>query len=155
MLTSILRFHPGVQPKNNSQVYDERNVPHAKRASTIYWALADYRQALFEQTSKGWPVVRHTMLHYFNDPKTHDLESQGMMGRDIIFAPIFKKHQTSVSIYLPKDQWVHLWTGKEYDCSERGREVTIKAPLGQPAILYLKGSPTGEKLRKMFINKEL
>lgn len=156
MFTSLLRFHPGLQPNNNSQAFHPEMVPTLKRATDIYCALSDYRRDRFvEANEKGWPVVRHMMLHYFEDPKTHDLQNQFMFGRDFIVAPVFKESQTTVSAYLPKDQWVHLWTGKAFDCSQSGQKVNVDAPLGQPGVFYLKGSKTGEKLRNLVVRGEI
>jgi sulfoquinovosidase len=41
---------------------------------------------------------------------------------------------------------VHLWTGKTYGAATGGQRVTVKAPIGEPAVFYRKGSAVGAQL---------
>ena len=51
--------------------------------------------------------------------------------------PVVNEHQESMDVYLPDDQWVHLWTGDHY---EGGKEVHVSCPVGYPPVFYRKKS---------------
>ena len=57
-------------------------------------------------------------------------------------APVYEEDKEEWELYLPDDNWVHFWTGKEYT----GGEIMVKAPLGQPPVFYRKNS----KYRELF-----
>ncbi|MEJ5223944.1 MAG: alpha-glucosidase [Anaerolineales bacterium] len=144
--TSIFRTHEGNQPDNNIQFYsDDDTLDAFARWATVYAALFDYRKTLIEEaTDLGLPVVRHPFIHYPNDPEIWEISYQEfMLGSDFLIAPVLDEGATSVRVYLPSGDWVHLWSGKTYP----GRAwVTVDAPLGQPGVFYRAGSPWGEKL---------
>ena len=67
-------------------------MDHFARMSKVYKALAFYRRNLFQEAwPKGWPVVRHLMLHYPEDPKAHQVDDQFLLGSEILVAPIKNK----------------------------------------------------------------
>ena len=125
-------------------------MDHFARMSKVYKALAFYRRNLFQEAwLKGWPVVRHLMLHYPEDPKAHQVDDQFLLGSEILVAPIKNKCWTwphcpyDKELYLPPGPWIHLWTGKEHGSASSGATVTVQAPIGQPAVFYRKGSVVG------------
>lgn len=161
--TAVFRTHEGNQPMENAQVYtDDEAMQHFARMSKVYKALAFYRKTLFaEARDKGWPVVRHMMLHYPDDPKAHENNDQFLLGSQILVAPIKNKCfvapcRYNKKVYLPKGQWVHLWTGQVYGKTDRSEEITVQAPIGQPAVFYPSGSMVGatfvQNLRTLGIN---
>ena len=38
-----------------------------------------------------------------------------------------------MEVYLPNDEWIHLWTGNKYLGSNN---VKIKCPIGYPPVFY-------------------
>ncbi len=60
----------------------------------------------------------------------------------MLVAPVVEAGAVRKEVYLPKDEWIHLWTGKQY----KGGRVTVDAPIGYPPVFYLKSS----KFEKMF-----
>nr|WP_330165231.1 hypothetical protein [Iocasia fonsfrigidae] len=48
-------------------------------------------------------------------------------------------------VYLPEDNWAHLWTGEEY----QGGIVEIDAPLGCPPVFYRKNSDYVELFKEL------
>ena len=83
------------------------------------------------------PPIRHTWLHYEDQPELRQLQYQFLYGRDILVAPVTKPGKELAEAVLPSDTWVHLWTSREF----RGGEVTIEAPLGYPPVFYRAESP--------------
>jgi alpha-glucosidase len=149
--TSAFRTHEGNQPAANAQVYtDAEAMAHFARMSKVYKALAFYRSQLFQEAwTKGWPVVRHLMLHYPDDAKAHRTDDQFLLGSEILVAPIKNKCWTwpycpyDKETYFPAGEWVHLWTGEVFGNGAKGTMGTVKAPLGSPAVFYRKGSTVG------------
>ena len=145
--TAAFRTHEGNQPGENAQVYsDDEAMAHFARLSKVYAALSDYRTTLFaEAQDKGWPVVRHLLLHYPDDPVAYGISDQFMLGADLMVAPIKNKCWTwpycpyDKELYLPAGEWVHLWTGAVYGDSD-GERVTVSAPIGEPAVFYRRGA---------------
>ena len=149
--TAVLRTHEGNQPGANAQVYDAGpTLAHFARMSKVYKALAFYRQTLFaEAASRGYPVVRHLLLSYPTDPESWRIDDEFMLGSEILVAPVRNKCFTvpfcpyDKEVYLPPGAWVHLWSGLEHGSATKGTRVSVKAPLGEPAVFYRKGSRVG------------
>lgn len=147
--TAALRTHEGNQPMVNAQVYsDTGSRDHFARLSRVYRALRTYRRQLYaEAQQKGWPVVRALWLHAPEDARALDEADEFTLGRDLLVAPILNKCFTwpacpySKDVYLPPGEWVHLWTGTVYGNATTGSDVTVAAPIGEPAVFYRKGSP--------------
>lgn len=152
--TAVLRTHEGNQPSSNAQAYDAgETLQHFARMSKIYKALGFYRKELYaEAESRGYPLVRTLFLEFPDDAGSWDVDDELMLGSEILVAPVKNKCFTKPicpydkEVYLPPGQWVHLFTGAPYGRVGQGMKVTVKAPIGQPAVFYKKGSRVGEKL---------
>ena len=153
----IFRTHEGNEPDKNVQFYtDADSLQTFSYWAKIYAAFADYRQKLMqEMTTKGYPLIRHLMLHYPHDPKVYAIEHQFLYGNEFLVAPVLKKGQTTVNVYLPQGKWVHLWSQTNYDCSDEGKSVDIAAPLGKPAVFYRQDSPDGLAIWEVLQQKNL
>ena len=60
--------------------------------------------------------------------------------------PVTWQPSCVVRVYLPAGSWVHLWSGAMHGSPARGVDITIAAPIGQPAVFYRAGSPIGAEL---------
>lgn len=147
--TAVLRTHEGNQPGANAQVYsDDEAMEHFARMTKVYASLSFYRSDLFgEAQAKGWPVVRHLMLHYPGDVGSVTTDDEFLLGSEILVAPIENKCWTpslcsyDKSVYFPPGAWVHLWSGDVFGSAQAGVRATVRAPIGSPAVFYRKGSP--------------
>ena len=150
----IFRTHEGNEPDKNYQFYtDDDTFKTFSYWAKIYAAFADYRQKLIqEMTTKGYPVIRHLILHYPDDSHVYSIEHQFLYGSEFLVAPVLKKGQTMLDVYLPQGQWVHLWSQAEYDCATAGKWFKIAAPINEPAVFYRQDSADGraiwEKLKQ-------
>ena len=145
--TAVYRTHEGLQPEVNAQFYtDEETYEHFARFAKVYRALAFYRTDLMQEAAEyGYPLVRHPMLQYPDDPNVYGLEYQWLLGSEIMVAPVADKGVRQVRVYLPGGRWVHLWTGTVYDSEPAGRWFEdVPAPLGEPGVFYKAGSAVGE-----------
>jgi alpha-glucosidase len=144
--TLVFRTHEGNQPENNAQFYsDAAALDSYARWAKVYAALFEYRKTLVAEAARtGMPVIRHPFLHYPDDPQTWKITYQEfMLGADFLIAPVTEEGAKTVEVYLPAGEWAHLWSGETY---AGGQTLSIAAPLGQPAVFYVKGSPWGETL---------
>lgn len=145
--TLVFRTHEGNQPDNNVQFYtDDETLDTFAYWSKVYAALFEYRRELVkEAAATGLPVVRHPFIHHPDDPQTWTITHQEfMLGADFLIAPVTDEGASTVTLYLPRGAWTHLWSGQRY---EGGQFVTVPAPIGQPGVFHVTGSAWGEALR--------
>ncbi|MBD3253734.1 MAG: alpha-glucosidase [Candidatus Lokiarchaeota archaeon] len=136
--TMAMRTHEGVKPDVNWQFdSDQETLEHFAKMIDIHVKLKPYLTELSNQYQKeGIPPIRACFLHYEGDPELYDLKYQYLFGRDLLVAPVFEPKRSQWNIYLPDDEWIHIWTEKSY---KRGW-CRLNAPIGQPPIFYRKGS---------------
>lgn len=120
--TAVYRTHEGNRPEESVQFYeDEETLSHFARFAKIYCALSFYRSELMEEAFRhGYPLVRHPMLHYPDDPGVYEIRYQWMLGTEFMVVPVVDAGARSVDAYLPEGEWVHLWSGETYDSSGGG-----------------------------------
>ncbi len=127
---------------------DASSVALLARMSEAYAALKPYHVAVAaEYGATGLPPIRHPWIHYGSDPHAHRLEYQYLYGRDLMVAPALEPSLALTDLYLPEDEWVHLWSSRVF----RGGRVTVESPLGCPAVFYRAGSefsPLFDALRR-------
>jgi alpha-glucosidase len=146
--TAVFRTHEGNQPDRNVQFYtDVETLKTFSYWAKVYASLANYRQELMAlAAAKGYPVVRHPILHYPDDPQVYRLEGEFMLGSEFLIAPVMKPVQKRIQVYFPAGEWVHLWSGNIYGQSTQGIRQRVPAPIGQPAVFYRQGSPQAESV---------
>lgn len=142
--TPVMRTHEGNRPETNFQYYESKEtMALLARMTDIHIALKPYlMDAVKENSESGLPVQRPLFVHYESDPKTYDIQTEYLLGRDLLVAPVYLSGKEEWEVYLPDDAWIHLWTGKEYG---KGSHVA-ETKMGFPAVFYRKES----KWRKVF-----
>lgn len=145
--TPIMRTHEGNRPDDNWQFdSDDETLYHFAKMSIVYTTLAPYTKAIVKENSeKGIPVQRPLFMHYEYDKKAYSIKYEYLYGRDLLIAPVYESDKVKWKVYLPEEQWIHLWTGKEYS----GGEYEVEVPLGQPAVFYRKNSQYIEIFKKV------
>jgi alpha-glucosidase (family GH31 glycosyl hydrolase) len=154
--TPVFRTHEGNQPENNVQFYSNpTTLEHFSTFAKVYQALAFYREELMVEAAQlGYPLVRHPFLHYPDDPVVADLEYQWMLGSEFMVAPVVSPNSSTVDLYLPKGNWVHLWSGDLYGDPAQGSFVTINdAFYGFPPVFYKQNSPAGLTLVQNLVDR--
>ena len=134
----LFRTHEGNQPVNDVQFDDDEELLlQLARTSDMHAHLADYIKALVKDTSdKALPVIRPLFYHY-DEEKAYTEKTEYLLGRDILVAPVIKEGVVSRNVYLPDDQWIHVFSKKSF----RGGNFDIDAPIGQPPVFVRKDSP--------------
>jgi sulfoquinovosidase len=103
------------------------------RMSQAFAALKPYHIAVAaEAAERAMPPIRHPWVHYQGDPEARRLTRQFLYGRDLMVAPCLVRGSSLTDLYLPDDEWVHLWTSRSF----RGGSVSIESPPGYPAVFY-------------------
>ena len=133
----LMRTHEGNQPSRNVQYdADEELLEQMARMANVHVKLKDYLKAcVAENAQKGIPVMRPVFYHYDED-WVYTEASEYLLGRDILVAPVLTEGAVSRTVRLPKDRWVHFFTGNCYE----GGEIQIEAPIGCPPVFVRAGS---------------
>ncbi len=136
--TPVMRTHEGNRPDDNYQYDgDIDTMKFFARMTDIYASLKPYMKTLVEENNKvGIPVQRPIFFHYENDLRSYDIKYQYLLGEDLLIAPVHQEHKDKWNVYLPEDNWIHLWTGEEYE----GGDIEISSRLGYPPVFYRKES---------------
>lgn len=143
VFSPLLRSHEGNQPVNNVQFdSDEELLNHLAKCVNMHVALKDYLMNTVKETSEnGTPVMRPLFYHYDED-LAYSERFEYLLGRDILVAPVYKEGEVKRECYLPNDNWVHLFSKKEY----QGGKVIVDAPIGQSPVFIRKDSDWYTKL---------
>jgi alpha-glucosidase len=160
---AVFRTHEGLTPDRNHQVWsDSGTLAHFRRFALIFAAFRPYRRQLMDETAtRGWPVVRHPVLHFPDDPvllSDRDEREGGlgrirqfMLGADWLIVPIIAPGVSVVRGYVPGGSWVPLF------CSGRGAGggvvhgpgwQILPAPLGEPAVYHRVGAKSAAGIRQ-------
>lgn len=139
----LMRFHEGNQPSRNVQFDTSKKLLlHLKRMAEVHQALKGYLQDAVHQNSvQALPVMRPLFYHY-DEPRAYREAYEYLLGRDILVAPVIREKVYSRTVYLPNDDWVHLFTGKKY----QGGIITVPAPIGLPPVFIRDTSQWKESL---------
>ena len=140
--TPVMRAHEGNRPDDCYQFYnDEDGIKRMARLVDIYKMMSPYtKEAVKENHEKGIPVQRPLFLHYEDDEKCYTEQFEYLLGEDVLVAPVWQANQSVRTVYLPKGEWIHLWTGKAWPQGDH----TIPAPLGDTPVFYRKDSRWAE-----------
>ena len=143
--TPVLRGHEGLNPDLNAQFdASEAVLKHGAKMTQLHKALKPYiKDAVKENSEKGLAAIRPLFFHY-DEKEAFEEAYEFLLGRDILVAPVLKQGATERTVYLPKDNWVHIWSKKEY----KGGKVTVSAPLGEPPVFVRKGSAVLDLINK-------
>jgi alpha-D-xyloside xylohydrolase len=92
-------------------LFDEESVDVLRFFTNLRCQMMPY---LWHQAnitaSTGYPMLRNMVLE-FNEPACRYLDSQYMLGENLLVAPIFNEEGKS-NYYLPKGTWMDFFTGE-------------------------------------------
>ncbi|MDX5594428.1 alpha-glucosidase [Pseudovibrio sp. SPO723] len=145
--TPIMRSHEGNRPGDNHQFdSDDETLAHLAAMTRIFTHLKPYIKAASKENAEtGMPVQRPLFMHYEDDAESYDVMYEYLFGRDLLVAPVYEQGATTRKLYLPADEWVHVWSGETFT----GGWVEVNAPIGQPPVFYRKNSADVALLSKI------
>ncbi|GMI00611.1 hypothetical protein TrVE_jg13280 [Triparma verrucosa] len=144
----MMRTHEGNQADKQLQVWDTPDLI----ASLKFWTdfhvlLHPFRRVLLKEASKyGWPLVRGMWYDY--GMESFGMNSQFMLGKDLLMAPVFTPGAETVEIWIPRGEWVNLWTCEVTSVEVPDHVVEVEAPVGRPAIYVTWGEKRARKYSK-------
>jgi alpha-D-xyloside xylohydrolase len=122
LLSSHARFHGhrGREP----WWYGDEAVEIVRRFALLRSRLLPYLWTCAnEAVETAAPVVRPLLLAYPDDPTTHHLDSQYLLGPWLLVAPVFDP-RGRVRVYLPEGRWHDFWSGEVLD-GPRWLDITV------------------------------
>jgi alpha-glucosidase (family GH31 glycosyl hydrolase) len=71
---------------------------------------------------KGTPVTRPLLLHFWDDERARNNDSEFMLGENILVAPYLEEGGAEMrDVYLPGPAtWIYLWQGTVYEAPASG-----------------------------------
>ncbi|MCR5699743.1 MAG: alpha-glucosidase [Treponemataceae bacterium] len=150
VFSPLFRSHEGNQPVKNAQFDDDEELlAQLKKCVDMHIALKPYLKELeSEAITNGTPVMRPLFYHY-DEEKAYDEKTEYLLGQDVLVAPIYveggknSNGKPGRKVYLPNDNWIHVFSGKEYT----GGTYDIDSTMGQPPVFVKKGSKWQDLLK--------
>ena len=135
--TPVMRGHEGLNPDLNAQ-FDSDFVILALGAkmARIHKNLKPYLKDAVEYNSKTGVGVVRPLFFYYDEEQAYSECYEYLLGRDILVAPVITQGATQREVYLPDDEWIHLWSRKEYS----GGNVCVPAPIGEIPVFVRKSA---------------
>jgi alpha-glucosidase len=94
--------------------------------------------AFHEHARTGAPVMRPLWFEYPTDVRASLIDTQYLVGRDVMVAPALEEGTTKRRAYFPKgDDWIDWRTGKRY---AGGEYAVVEAPLDSLPIFLRVGA---------------
>jgi len=142
-------FHPFYRNHNirgaiSQEPYRWDSVANASRtAIAIRYALLPYWYTLFANSSQfGTPPVRALFFEFPDEPELFSVDSQFLVGRDILVTPVLQPSVSTVDGIFPgRGQviWRDWYTHQVVNASA-GQPTTLSAPLGHINVHIRDGS---------------
>ena len=106
--------------------------------TSLHQQLVPYNAMLMTQAQlTGAAPIRPLPLAYPADTGSFaHADDEYLLGPDLLVAPVVEAGATSRTVHLPPGQWVHWWSDQ---VMAGGADVTVPAPLGQPAFFARAG----------------
>jgi alpha-D-xyloside xylohydrolase len=111
LLSSHSRLH-GSDSVRVPWAFDEEAVEVTRTFTHLKMRLMPYLGgAARDVREHGTPIMRPMVLEFPGDRGTWDLDTQYMLGPDLLVAPVFTS-TGDVDVYLPEGEWTSLLTGR-------------------------------------------
>ena len=121
LLSSHSRYHGSTEYKV-PWLYGDEAVEVSREFTELKLKLKPYLEAMAHETHEtGVPMMRAMVLEFPTDPACEDIDTQYMLGDDLLVAPVFSEDGTA-RFYVPDaggdhagEAWAILLTGKTYE----------------------------------------
>ncbi|MGN1201784.1 MAG: alpha-glucosidase, partial [Eubacterium sp.] len=134
----IMRGHEGLNPDLNAQFdASEAVLKHSAKMSQIHKKLKPYIKSAVDFNAENGVGVIRPLFFYYDEKEAYKECYEYMLGRDILVAPVIKSGADIREVYLPDDEWIHLWSKTEY----RGGTYKVSAKIGEIPVFIRKNAP--------------
>ncbi|CAG0920727.1 unnamed protein product [Notodromas monacha] len=136
VFSPVMRTHEGSSPEANEQIYSDPAILSGfARLVNLYVTLSPYTKAVLSDSfSKGYPVMRPLFFEYEDDPIAYEQQYQYLLGPDLLVAPVLQKDAATWEVYLPPDEWRHIWNPEKVH--KGGGFIIVEAPVGKPPVFF-------------------
>ncbi|MGG1517602.1 alpha-xylosidase [Paenibacillus oryzisoli] len=111
LLSSHSRLH-GNESYRVPWLFDEEAVDVLRHFTKLKCALMPYLfGSAIQSASMGIPMMRAMVLDFPEDPTSHFLDTQYMLGDNLLVAPIFND-RGEATYYVPEGRWTDFFTGR-------------------------------------------
>jgi alpha-glucosidase len=119
-------------------VYGEEFEKINKKFIELRYQLMPFLYTEFYKASiSGVPIMRPLLLEFPDDKTTYRIDTQFMVGEDILVSPVMEAGSTSRWMYLPNGDWFDFWTREEFT---GGKWLDAKAPIDQLPLFIRAGA---------------
>lgn len=115
-LSPLMRAH-GLRPREPWE-FGAEALRIARQWVRLRYSLLPYLwQVALESSAQGLPMMRPMGLEYPDDPVAAGLDTQFLLGRDLLVVPVFDDGAAPVRrrFYLPPGRWTDLLTGDVFE----------------------------------------
>ncbi len=137
-LSPLTRFH-GLTAREPWH-FGERAVDIVRRFINLRYSLLPYLQsAMLAASAKGVPIMRPMALELPDEPIAWGIDSQYLLGPDILVVPIFSSSAgwEETTVLVPHGVWVDVFSGEVAHGVELSRK---KVPLDRIPLLVRGGA---------------
>lgn len=118
LLSSHSRYH-GSTAYKVPWLYGDEAVDVAREFTELKLQLKPYLLKMAQETHEtGVPMMRAMVLEFPDDPTCEDIDTQYMLGDDLLVAPVFREDGVA-RFYVPDDgtgqAWTNIITDTAYD----------------------------------------
>ena len=132
----LFRNHAAKGTKNQEPWrFDQQVIDINRKYIELRYKFLPYIYDLFYQGEKtGLPVMRPLVLEFPYDPQVRNLNSEFMVGSQILVAPILEQGAVKRMIYLPEGTWYDYWTGEKVE----GKQYILRDAPIDVCPMYIK-----------------
>ncbi len=124
--------------------FGERVERSCREAIRERYRLLPYLYNLIEESTRtGAPMLRPLVYEFQDDPATHAIDDQAMLGPWLLLAPVLEQGAVRREVYLPRGRWADYWSGLIRQGPAR---IEVEAPLERIPLFVREGAllPRGE-----------
>ncbi|UPK77054.1 hypothetical protein MU582_10585 [Nocardioidaceae bacterium SCSIO 66511] len=114
-LSPMMRAH-GLRPRE-PWAFDDETLRIARTWIRLRYELLPYLwQVVHESLRNGWPVMRPLALEFADDPIAARIDSQFLLGSDLLVTPVFDDGTEPVDrrFYVPSGEWTDLLSDERF-----------------------------------------
>jgi alpha-D-xyloside xylohydrolase len=141
---SHARAHGHTAPRE-PWAYGEPALTIFRRYANLRYRLLPYLYTAARRASAGVPLARPLVYDHPDEPATHHIDDQYLLGPDLMVAPMFAPRGRR-DIYLPRGMWYDFWTDRRFD---GGTWISLDVEL-ETLPLFVRGGaaiPLGPELQ--------
>jgi len=122
------------EPWAYGEAYEKIN----KKFIELRYQLLPFLYTEFYKASvSGVPIMRPLVLEFPDDKTTYRIDTQFMVGENILISPVLEAGAKTRYMYLPKGDWYDFWTREKVT---GGKWIDANAPLDEMPIFIRAGA---------------